>query len=122
MSADVVKVDGNLVTARITGTLTQAELGSLQKATGDIIKKQGRVKLLVLVEAFAGWEKGATWGDFTFQVHHDASIERMAIVGDKKWADLVLLFTSQGLRPFPIEYFDAADLAGARAWLDTPAK
>jgi hypothetical protein len=56
MSADVVKVDGNLVTARITGTLTQAELGSLQKATGDIIKKQGRVKLLVLVEEFAGWE------------------------------------------------------------------
>ena len=115
MSADVVKVDGNLVTARITGTLTQAELGSLQKATGDIIKKQGRVKLLVLVEQFAGWEKGATWGDFTFQVQHDSSIERMAIVGDRKWSDLALLFTSQGLRPFPIEYFEGVD--EARAWL-----
>ena len=115
MSADVVKVDGNLVTARIAGTLTQAELGSLQKATGDIIKKQGRVKLLVLVEEFAGWEKGATWGDFTFQVQHDSSIERMAIVGDRKWSDLALLFTSQGLRPFPIEYFEGVDKA--RAWL-----
>ena len=110
MSADIVSIDGDLVTARITGTLTQAELGALQKATGEIIRKQGRTRLLVLVEAFVGWEPGATWGDFTFQVQHDASVERMAIVGEKKWADLVLLFTSQGLRPFPIEYFD--DLAG----------
>ena len=115
MSADVVTVDGSLVTARVTGTLTQAELGSLQKATGEIIRKQGRVRLLVLVEHFAGWESGATWGDFTFQVQHDGSIERMAIVGDRKWADLALLFTSQGLRPFPIEYFDGIDQASA--WL-----
>jgi len=122
MSADIVNTDGNLVTARITGTLTQAELGALQKAVGEIIRKQGRTRLLVLVEAFAGWEPGATWGDFTFQVQHDASIERMAIVGEKQWADLVLLFTSQGLRPFPIEYFDTADLAGARAWLGTGAR
>ena len=115
MSADVVTVDGNLVTARITGTLTQVELQSLQKATGEIIRKQGRVKLLVLVENFAGWEQGATWGDFSFQVRHDSSVERMAIVGDRKWADLALLFTSQGLRPFPIEYFDEVDRA--QAWL-----
>jgi len=122
MSADIVSTVGDLVTARVTGTLTQNELGALQKAVGEIIRKQGRTRLLVLVEDFAGWETGATWGDFTFQVHHDASIERMAIVGDKKWADLVLLFTSQGLRPFPIEYFDAADLAGARAWLGEAAR
>jgi len=51
-------------------------------------------------------------------VQHDASIDRMAIVGDRKWADLALLFTTQGLRPFPIEYFDTADAAGARAWLE----
>ena len=119
MSADIVSIDGDLVTARITGTLTQAELGALQTAAGEIIRKQGRARLLVLVESFVGWEPGATWGDFTFQVRHDASVERMAIVGDKKWADLVLLFTSQGLRPFPIEYFDVADLARARTWLGT---
>lgn len=120
MSADVVRVDGNVVTARITGTLTQAELGSLQKATGEIIRKQGQVRLLVLVEQFAGWEQGATWGDFSFQVQHDSSIERMAIVGEKKWSDLALLFTSQGLRPFPIEYFEGIDKA--RTWLESSAK
>jgi hypothetical protein len=39
----------------------------------------------------------------------------MAIVGDRKWSDLALLFTSQGLRPFPIEYFEGVDKA--QAWL-----
>ena len=122
MSADIVSIDGDLVTARVTGTLTQAELGALQKAVGEIIRKQGRTRLLVLAEDFTGWEPGATWGDFTFQVQHDASVGRMAIVGEKKWADLVLLFTSQGLRPFPIEYFDTADLPRARTWLGTSAR
>jgi len=121
MSADIVNVDGDLVTARVSGTLTQAELGTLQKEVGEIIRKQGRTRLLVLVEGFSGWEQGATWGDFSFQFQHDTSVERMAIVGEKKWADLVLLFTSQGLRPFPIEYFDSTELARARTWLGTQA-
>ena len=55
--------------------------------------------------------------DFSFQVAHDDDIERMAIVGDEQWRDLTLLFTSQGLRPFPIEYFAPGRLAEARAWL-----
>jgi hypothetical protein len=41
----------------------------------------------------------------------------MAIIGEEQWRDLTLLFTSQGLRPFPIEYFVPARLAEARAWL-----
>ena len=101
MSAEIVNTNGGVVTARVSGTLTQKELTALQKAVGDIIQKQGATRLLVMVENFNGWEAGATWGDFTFQVRHDAHIERMAIVGDPKWKDLALLFTSQGLRPFP---------------------
>jgi hypothetical protein len=41
----------------------------------------------------------------------------MAIVGDKKWEDLVLIFASKGLRRFPIEYFEPAESPRARAWL-----
>ena len=41
----------------------------------------------------------------------------MAIVGERKWEDLALMFTAEGLRQFPIEYFDSARLAAARAWL-----
>jgi len=118
MSAEIIGTDGNIVTVRITGKLLQSELKALQTAVGRVIAGRGRTRLLVQVEQFEGWESGASWGDFSFQVQYDASIDRMAIVGDRKWADLALLFTTQGLRPFPIEYFDTADAARARAWLE----
>ena len=118
MSAEIVGTDGRVVTARVAGTLTQTELSALQRATGDIINKQGTARLLILVEQFEGWERGATWSDFSFQIHHDAHIERMAIVGDNQWKDLALLFTADGLRRFPIAYFEPADIGRARAWLD----
>jgi hypothetical protein len=41
----------------------------------------------------------------------------ITIVGARKWADLALMFTAKGLRKFPIEYFEPAQLAQARAWL-----
>ena len=117
MSAEIIDAAGGMVTARITGKLTQPALAALQKAAGDILKEQGRARLLVLVENFEGWERRGDWGDLSFQIEHDALIEKLAIVGDKKWEDLALIFAAKGLRKFPIEYFEPAELAKARAWL-----
>lgn len=117
MSAEVIATDGRIVTARITGTLTQPELLAMQKAAGEVISRQGKARVLILVERFEGWQREGAWNDFSFQMQHDAQIERMAIVGDKKWEDLALLFAADGLRSFPIAYFEPADIARARAWL-----
>src|SRR5688572_29260059 len=68
MNAEITNVDGDLVTARISGQLTETDLSALQHATGDIIKQQGKVRLLVLAENFAGWQKGGTWSDLSFQM------------------------------------------------------
>lgn len=42
----------------------------------------------------------------------------MAIVGERRWEELALLFTAKGLRSFPIQYFGSGQAADARAWLD----
>lgn len=117
MTAEISNVEGGVVTLRVSGRLTQRELAAVQAEAAGIIGTRGKIRILVRAEDFAGWEKGGTWGDFSFQVAHDDDIERMAIVGDEQWRDLTLLFTSQGLRPFPIEYFTPDRLADARAWL-----
>ena len=44
----------------------------------------------------------------------------MAIVGERKWEDLALLFTAKGLRPFPIEYFEPKTMTEAQDWLARP--
>lgn len=117
MPAEITSVQGGVVTLRVSGRLTQKELAAVQAEAAGIISSSGKIRMLVLADDFAGWEKGGEWTDFSFQQAHDDDIERMAIVGEEQWRDLTLLFTSKGLRPFPIEYFPPSRLADARSWL-----
>ncbi len=117
MGAQIVNVSGGVLTLKINGRLTQAELASVQRAGDDIIGTGKKLRVLVLLENFAGWERGGTWNDLECQAERDASIERMAIVGDPEWEDLASMFTAKGLRTFPIEYFEPARLAAAQTWL-----
>ena len=93
----------------VSGTLTQAELAKAQQAAADIIRAQGKVRILVLAGDFTGWEIGSEWDDFSFQEAFDPYIEKMAIVGDARSEDLALIFVAKGLRSFPIEYFATSD-------------
>ena len=116
MSAEIASVAGHVLTVKVSRTLTQPELSSMQSAAAKIIGTGGKWRLLVLTENFAGWERGGTWNDFSFS-DPDASIERMAIVGDRKWEELALIFTAKGLRQFPIEFFSPEQLSAAQDWL-----
>jgi hypothetical protein len=117
MSAEIVNVVDGVLTVRISGKLAHTELADVQRATADVLREEKTLRVLVLAENFAGWERAGDWGDVSFQAENDASIERMAIVGDRKWEDLALMFTAQGMRPFPIEYFEPTQAAAARTWL-----
>ena len=117
MGAEITNVSGKLLTLTVSGTLTQPELSSMQTAAAAIFGAEGQWRVLVLADHFLGWERGGTWDDFTFQSEHDVHIERMAIVGERKWEELALLFAAKGLRRFPIQYFSPAQLTAARAWL-----
>lgn len=116
MSAEIASVAGHVLTVKVSGTLTEPELTSLQAAAGRIIGTGGKWRVLVLTPNFAGWERGGAWNDFSLS-DSDASIERMAIVGDRKWEDLAMLFTAKGLRVFPIEFFAPEQTSEAQDWL-----
>lgn len=120
MSAEILDPAEGVLTIRITGKLRQSELATAQKNASEILKKRGGSSVLVLAEKFEGWEKGGDWGDLSGQAQLDAQIERMAIVGDKRWEDVALLFTGKGLRHIDIEYFSPIDLPKARSWLLSP--
>lgn len=117
MSAEVLGNSGGLVSIRIAGRLTESDLAAANQCIADIIRSHGNIRILVLADGFEGWEQGGRWDDFTLQEENDRHIEKMAIVGETRWEELALLFTAQGLRPFPIEYFLPSDLPKAQAWL-----
>ena len=117
MSAEITSNTGGILTVKITGKLTYADLLDSQKQMVDIASQQGHIRILVIADHFEGWDKSSNWADDSFQVKSDSFIEKMAIIGDKKWEELVLMFTCQGFRPFPIEYFQADELTKAKTWL-----
>ncbi|HWN95376.1 MAG TPA: STAS/SEC14 domain-containing protein [Methylomirabilota bacterium] len=117
MSAEITNTADGILTLKITGKLTQPELAAVQKQAAEILQQKGELSVLVLTEGFQGWERGGAWGDLSFPIENDAFIEKLAIVGEKQWEDLALLFASKGFRKFPVEYFSPADLGKARAWL-----
>lgn len=120
MSAEVVGDTEGVLTIKISGKLQQSELLSAQKHAAEMLQKRGGSRLLVLAEKFEGWEKGGEWEDFSAQTQLDAQIDRMAIVGEKRWETVALLFAGKGIRRVAIEYFSPAEVAKARSWLASP--
>ena len=120
MSAEITDVSNGIIPAQIYGKLPHPELVARQQATGELVKEHGKVRILVLAGDFEGWRRGEAWGDLSFQLEHDAHIERIAIVGDRKWQDPTLIFAAKGLRKFPIEYLEPKELSQARLWLAEP--
>ena len=119
MPIDFEPQAGNVAVFRISGELGKEELENAQAQCEELIKTAGQVKMLILLEGFSGWESAEGWEDSSFAERNDEHIEKMAIVGDAEWKDLVLVFTLQGLRPTPIKYFEPHQEALARQWLDT---
>lgn len=117
MSYELLDHSGGMLTVRISGTLTYAEYAEGQRKAAEILREQGKGRILVLLENYLGTEKEGNWGDISFAMENDKHIEKMALVGEKKWEDQVLLFTGKGIRRLPIEYFEPADLAKAKTWL-----
>ena len=94
---------GGLLTVKLTGQWTAAQWREAQAALGDAVRQASEVRLLlVVVEQFLGWT-GEGWDELVAPAGLDRQIERMAIVGERKWEDLALMFTGKGLRQIEIE-------------------
>lgn len=114
----ITQNEGNLITVRVSGTLTQEDYDQLIPAWEKEIAEHGSMRMLFLMEDFHGWKPGAAWDDFRFDTKHAKHIERVAMVGEKKWqewfAKIGALFVKDDVR-----YFDLADLSAAERWVRT---
>jgi hypothetical protein len=114
---EIIRIDGAVLTVRVSGVMKLADHQSLQ-ATGKELIAQGRkVRLFVTLEDFEGWEKGVDWGDIGFLMEHGDDIARMAIVGDERWKDQIFAFVGKGLRDTEIEFFSPSSVKEADSWI-----
>lgn len=108
--------DGNVLGYQVIGDISKEDYTALVAEVQTIIDAQGSVRMLLDMEQFKS-EKASAWGsDLNFGRTYRKLIEKMAIVGDKKWES----WMTKLVEPFyarEAKYFHTADIDEAWRWL-----
>ena len=108
--------DGKLLVIQMTGKLNKKDYQHFVPMIEKAVQKHGKVRMLVQMHNFHGWNAGALWEDVKFDLKHFNDIERLAMVGEKKWQQWMATFCN----PFTaatVRYFPLEQAAEARAWI-----
>ena len=101
---------------KLSGTLHDADYKTFVPAIDAVLAKEGKVRLLAQFHDFHGWDAKALWDDIKFSTTHCTKIDRIALVGEKKWEE----WMAKVCKPFSmakIQYFEAAKIDDAWKWL-----
>ena len=115
MSMILEERQDRLVEVHVKGKIDREDYQHTMPELDRLIEQQGKIRLLVDMTGFDGWTVGALWEDLKFDARHFTDIERVAMVGEKKWQKNLSWFC----RPFAtakIRYFDRGAMSEARDW------
>ena len=111
------KNGGKTLEVRVSGKLIHEDYQQFVPEFERLVKQHGKIRVLLEMADFHGWEGAALWDNVKFDAKHFSDIELLAMVGEKKWEKGMSVFC----KPFTtakIRYFDKAQAAEARAWLE----
>jgi hypothetical protein len=110
------EADGKVLVVQLSGKLGKEDYQRFVPEVERQIQQHGKIRLLVRMHDFHGWSAGALWEDIKFDLKHFAHIERLALVGERKWEAGMAVFC----KPFTtatVRYFDSAQAAEASQWI-----
>ena len=117
MTVQIQYQPDDIYVLRISGILKRSEFAAEQNALARQIDSGSKPRLLVILEKFEGWERGADWNDLDFMISHSGKISKIAIVAEPRWETLALAFAGAGVRRAPVKFFPPNELEEARSWL-----
>ena len=101
---------------RMSGKLHDEDYKTFVPLVEAAVDAHGKVRMLAQFHDFQGWDLAALWDDIKFATKHCNHIERIALVGEKKWEE----WMAKVCKPFTmatIEYYDVSAMDDAWAWL-----
>jgi hypothetical protein len=110
------KADGKIVHVRASGKLTAEDYERLVPEFEDLVARHDKLRLFFEMEDFEGWKTAALWEDTKLAFKHFQSIERIAMVGEKRWQEGMATFC----KPFTsadIRYFEHHEKDDAWEWI-----
>jgi len=111
---------GKVLGFKLSGKLHDEDYKSLVPLVDAAVAGQGKVRLLAWFHDFHGWDLHALWDDIKFATTHCTKVDRIALVGEKKWEE----WMAKVCKPFTmatIRYFASADIESAWKWLEEAA-
>lgn len=110
------EADGKILVVTLSGKLSADDYAHFTKEVEGAVAVHGKIRFLVEMYDFHGWTAGALWEDVKFDFSHYAHIERLALVGDRKWEEGMAMFC----KPFTtakVRYFDESEANEASSWI-----
>lgn len=101
---------------QVTGKLVRQDYEKFVPETERLIRQYAKIRILMVMRDFRGWDAGALWEDIKWDAKHFNEVERVAIVGEKKWQEWLAAFCKPFTRA-TVRYFDHQKLDEARAWV-----
>lgn len=118
MAINLSKKNGSkTLEVQVSGKLVNEENQQLVPEFERLVKQNGKLRALLDLTDFHGWEAGALWDNINFDLRHLLNLKRFAMAGNRKWEKAMSAFCE----PFTtakIRYFEHAAIADARAWLE----
>jgi hypothetical protein len=108
--------NGRILVVELIGTLVEEDYKPLSEEFMRLAKIYGKISVLLDMTRFKGWDMAALWQEAKFDLQHLNKMERLAIVGEKRWQRAI----ASAAKPFTsaeVRYFEAADAAQARQWI-----
>ena len=116
MSLVFENVEGNIVSIKATGRLTDDDYEAFVPRMESLIERWGRLRMLFDLDDFEGWDLASAWEELKFEARHRKDLKRVAVVGEKKWerwtTKLSKVFTGTDVR-----FFERAQEDEARTWI-----
>lgn len=122
MPFTIIDGTGPIVTVKINGELSRADVSQIQAIAREAIQRNGKISALFFLDQFRGWKTEPGWGDLTFLNEHDKNIDKIAVVGETRWKDDVCAFLAKGFRSAAVEFFLQSEPYKARQWLKASSK
>ena len=118
MSVDLrEEAGGKVLEIKLSGTLTKEDYEHFVPEVDRLIRQHGKVRMLVQMHDFDGWSSGAWWQDLKFDLKHFSGLDRLALVGDRKWEP----GTAPFCKPFTwgdVRYFNEDEASQASNWIN----
>ena len=108
--------DENVIRVEVSGTLTQSDYDDLIPSWKAAIARSGKIRMLFVMRDFHGWTPHAAWDDFRFDLKHHQQVERIAMVGEKKWQHWMAKIGSWFVDT-DVRYFDSSQENQAERWV-----